>query len=80
MNRLLALAAIWALYCLALGLLGFYLGGALALPASFLLLGVRRPVAILAWTLGTLIALYAIFELGFQLRLPRGAIERLLGA
>ena len=65
-------------YCLALDLFGFYLGGASALPLSFLLLGVRRWTTIAGWTAGTLVALYAIFEIGFRLPLPRGAIERMV--
>lgn len=75
---LLALAAVWGLYCLGLDLLGFYAGGLLALPASFLLLGVRRPVAIAGWTLGSLVLLHLVFERGFQLRMPKGDLERLV--
>ena len=75
---LVALAVVWGVFCLGLDLFGFDLGGALALPLSFLLLGVRRPVAMLGWTPGTLVSLYAVFELGFRLPLPRGAIERMI--
>lgn len=77
---LVALAAVWALYCLGLDLLGFYIGALLALPASFLLLGVRRPIVIAGWTIGVLVLLHLVFERGFQLRMPKGTLERLLGA
>ncbi len=30
------------------------------------------------WTGGTLVALYVIFEIGFRLPMPRGALERLV--
>jgi hypothetical protein len=77
---LVALAGVWALYCLGLDFLGFYIGALAALPASFLLLGVRRPVVIGGWTVGALLLLHLVFERGFQLRMPKGVLERLVGA
>jgi hypothetical protein len=76
--RVVALAAVWGVYAFALGLTGFYLGGAVALIASFLLLGARRPMPILACTAGTLLGIWLVFEMLFELRLPRGVLEQAL--
>jgi hypothetical protein len=71
-----ALAVVWGIYAFAIHEIGFYLGGGLALIASFLLMGVRRPLPLAAWTVGTLIGVWIVFEILFELRLPRGLIEQ----
>jgi hypothetical protein len=73
------LAAIWCGFLLATNLLGFYLGGGLALAASFIVLGIRRPVSAAAWIAGTLIVVYLVFERLMSLTLPRGAVIAWLG-
>jgi hypothetical protein len=72
---LLALVAVWLGFVLLIETVGFYLGGSAALLASFAILGVRHMAAMLAWALATPLALWAIFELAFSLRIPRGRLE-----
>jgi hypothetical protein len=73
------LAVVWTCFVAALGLVGFYVGGAIALVASFLVLSVRRPIAIAAWTVGSLLFVHIVFERALSLRLPRGAWQAWLG-
>jgi len=73
------LAAIWCGFLLVTDILGFYLGGGLALAASFLALGVRSPFTSAVWIGGTMIVVYLVFERLMSLTLPRGAIEGWLG-
>jgi hypothetical protein len=75
----LLLAIIWCGFLLLTNLLGFYLGGALALAVSFLALGVRTPLVASAWIGGTLIVVHLVFERLMSLSLPRGTIEGWLG-
>ncbi len=72
---ILAVAAVWAGFAFLIDGLGFYLGGALALVGSYLLLGVRRWLKVALWTGGTLVAVYLVFEQGFQLPIPEGSLE-----
>lgn len=72
---LLALVAVWLAFILLVESVGFYLAGTAALLASFVILGVRQLPAMLAWALATPLALWAIFELAFSLRIPRGRLE-----
>ena len=74
-KALVALVVVWLGFVLLIEVVGFYLGGTAALVASFLILGVRRLPAMLAWALATPLALWAVFELGFSLRIPRGRVE-----
>jgi hypothetical protein len=73
------LAAIWCGFLVGTGVLGFYVGGGLALVASFIALGVRNPVPMITWIGSTLILIYLVFERLMSLTLPRGAIGGLLG-
>lgn len=73
------LAAIWCGFLVGTSVLGFYVGGGLALVASFIVLGVRSPVAMITWIGGTLLIVYLVFERLMSLTLPRGAIGSLLG-
>ena len=73
------LAAIWCGFLVGTSVLGFYVGGGLALAASFLVLGVRNPVSIFAWIGGTLLIVYLVFERLMLLTLPRGAIGAIIG-
>jgi hypothetical protein len=73
------LSAIWCGFLVGTSVLGFYVGGGLALVASFLTLGVRSPVAMITWIGGTLLTVYLVFERLMSLTLPRGAIGSLLG-
>jgi hypothetical protein len=59
--------------------LGFYVGGGLALVASFLVLGVRNPVPMVTWIGSTLILIYLVFERLMSLTLPRGVLGSWLG-
>ena len=72
--RLILLAGVWGLFVLGLGYFGFYVCGAFAVAASFLLLGIRSPVRIVAWPAGSLVISYLIFDLGFKLSLPVGRL------
>lgn len=75
---LLVLALIWGVFVLGLEFVGFYPGGALALCASFVALGLRSPVRILCWSGGAVLVSYLAFELGFRLSLPQGTVFRML--
>jgi hypothetical protein len=72
------LAAIWCGFLVGTSVFGFYVGGGLALVASFLALGVRGPVPMITWIGGTLIIVYLVFERLMSLALPRGAIGGML--
>jgi hypothetical protein len=72
------LAAIWCGFLVGTSVFGFYVGGGLALVASFLALGVRGPVPMITWIGGTLIIVYLVFERLMSLTLPRGAIGGML--
>ncbi len=75
---LLGLIAIWLAYVVAIQPVGFYLAGIVALMASFAILRVRNPAAMLLWALTTPFLLWLIFEVVFSLRIPRGRLESLL--
>ena len=65
-----------ALICLAFAyvgfsVLGFYLGGTLMATLLTLLLGERKIVKVVVIPILTLVLIYCIFELGFQVRLPK---------
>ena len=68
------MVATWAAFVVALPYAGFYLATAVALPVSFILLGIRGIVAVPALTAGVLVAVHLVFERGFQLRLPVGSL------
>lgn len=73
------LAGIWCGFIILSGILGFYIGGGLAMLISFLVLGIRSPIAIVCWIFGTLLLVYIVFERLMMLRLERGFLETLLG-
>lgn len=77
-RRLGIVVVVWAAFAALIPQLGFYLGGALALLATFLAFGVRGWRALVGWTLGTPVALWLAFELAFGLRIPHGTVERAL--
>jgi hypothetical protein len=56
---------------LGFSLLGFYLGGLLMATLLTLLLGERQVVKVLVIPILTLVVIYCVFELGFQVRLPK---------
>jgi hypothetical protein len=66
-----ALVLCLAFAYLGFSLLGFYLGGLLMAVLLTLLLGERQVVKVLVIPLLTLVLIYCIFELGFQVRLPK---------
>lgn len=74
--RIFILLGLWGLYVAALPYAGFYLGGAVALPLTYALLGVRMMPTACLWTAGTLTAIFLVFEYGFKLALPAGALVR----
>lgn len=68
------LAAIWGGYIFSMYWIGFYAGGAAALVSTFLLVGLRSPLKIAAIVLAALVLVYAVFDLGFHLDLPKGRL------
>jgi hypothetical protein len=65
---------IWGIYIFLLPLLGFYLGGFLALVASMRTLGKRSRKPLFAWSVFAPIGIYLLFEMAMQLRLPKGKL------
>ncbi|HRX87851.1 MAG TPA: tripartite tricarboxylate transporter TctB family protein [Steroidobacteraceae bacterium] len=53
---------------------GFYLGGALLAGLIAWMLGERRPLVLIVFSVALLGTIYAIFELGFQLRFPKNSL------
>lgn len=50
---------------------GFYVGSAMLMVVLKLLLGERRPVPLLVVPLLTVLCIYVLFELGFQINMPQ---------
>lgn len=75
-----AIIAVWAIYTFFMGTLGFYLSSALAMPATMWLLGMRNPVLIVTVPAGALLAVYVVFDVLLQVRLPVGDLPSLFGA
>lgn len=76
------LAAIVALCLLLAPVLipqtGFYVSTVVFMVAVMWLLGERRPVVLAGTPLALAGAIYALFELGFSIRLPKGALSAAL--
>jgi len=72
------LALVWGLFAFTLPYVGFYPGGGLAMLASYLLLGLSRPLPLLLWTTTTLLTVHLVFEQAFQLVIRPGMLERWL--
>jgi TM2 domain-containing membrane protein YozV len=53
---------------------GFYLGGVAMAFFLMLLLGERKPFNILGVPILVLLVIYLVFELGFQIRLPKSGL------
>jgi hypothetical protein len=70
--RFLALLLVWAAEMMLMRAVGFYILAPAAVLISLLLIGVRKPIPIAAWTLIPFPVFYLIFEVGLRLRLPRG--------
>ena len=70
--------AIWGTVLLFPGYFGLHLGSGIAVAATFLVLGVRRPVTLVLWTVAPIVVLHMVFEQVFSLRLPRGALVSLM--
>ena len=62
------------LYAALLYLVGFWIASTLCLAGLLVLLGERRPAMVAALTAGTLLAIWLMFELSFDIRMPRGAL------
>lgn len=70
-----ALTAAWtAVFIWAIELVGFYEALVLYMVVLMPLLGVRRPVVIAAYTAGTCLGLYLLFDLTLRVRLPSGLL------
>ncbi len=73
-RRFWPLLILLALYCWALGYLGFFLSSALFLPATMLGIGYRRPLPIVFTTAGILIFVYYVFAKLLEVSLPKGSL------
>ena len=65
-------------YAVGLYVFGFWIASVVCLAGLMLLLGERRYFLVAAITVGTLLAIYVVFELGFSIRMPKGLIIELL--
>lgn len=61
-------------YAALLYLAGFWIASTLCLAGLLVLLGERRPAMVAALTAGTLLAIYLMFEVSFDIRMPRGLL------
>jgi hypothetical protein len=59
---------------------GFWAASAVFLTGLLLVLGERRPALVAGTTVGTLGAIYLVFEVGFGIRLPGSLLLEMLGA
>jgi hypothetical protein len=62
------------IYAALLYLLGFWIASTLCLAGLLVLLGERRPAMVAALTAGTLLAIYLMFEVSFDIHMPRGLL------
>jgi hypothetical protein len=62
------------IYALLVYFVGFWIASALSLAGLLALLGERRAWLVLALVAGTLGAIYVMFELSFDVRMPRGLL------
>jgi hypothetical protein len=72
--RLIAIMAVWGVFLMVPGVFGLYLGAGLATALSLAIVGIRRPLTIVVWTLVPLGFMFVSFEYGFGLRIPRGTL------
>jgi Tripartite tricarboxylate transporter TctB family len=61
-------------YALMLYLLGFWIASTACLAGLLVLLGERRSWMVAGLTAGTLLAIYLMFEVSFDIRMPRGLL------
>ncbi len=73
-RMVLAAALCFAFSFVGAQIAGFYLGGALLAGLIAWLLGERRPLVLILFSVVLLGTIYAIFELGFQLRFPKNSL------
>ena len=71
--------AAFFVFILLLPYLGFVLAGMPFFAALMLLFGERRPLWLLAGSIGGPVILFAIFRYGFNIILPRGMIGGIIG-
>lgn len=64
------LMALWAVYVVAIGPLGFYIATFLMLMVSMFYLGIRRIRPLLLRPAMTLLVIYVLLDLGLNFRLP----------
>lgn len=70
-----AMTAAWtAAFIWAIELIGFYEALVLYMVVQMPLLGVRRPIVIAAYTAGTALGLYLLFDLTLRVRMPPGLL------
>ena len=68
------------LYAIGLYFLGFWVASFLCLIGLLVVLGERRVSLIAAVTIGTLLSIYLVFEVGFSIRMPEGLLFEMLRA
>lgn len=73
-KRFWGLCILLFLYAGSFELLGFYLGSVIFLPAAMLLLGARKPLALVLTTSGIMLFVYAVFEKLLGVFLPTSSL------
>ena len=71
--RFWGLLVLMVIYTFSLSSIGFYLGSALFLPATMLVLGARKPVPIVLTTAGVLLFVYLVFARLLEVPLPEAS-------
>jgi hypothetical protein len=61
-------------YAAGMYVFGFWVASLVCLSGLMLLLGERRYMLVATITIGTLVAIYLVFEFGFSIRMPKGLI------
>ena len=74
LKRVLAGIFVLAVFCVVLYFFGFMIASAVMIPAVMLLFGEKRPLILLATTVGVLLFVYVIFAMVLNLPLPHGVI------
>lgn len=74
MKRIYIMIGLLALFCLLLKLFGFYIAIAYLIPSVMFLLGERRPLVLIALTVGIIVFIVIVFVMLLQLKMPGGIL------
>ena len=63
-----------AVYIIMIDKIGFFVSSAVCMPAMMLFMGYRKPIPIIATTIGTLAFIYLLFVAQLGIRMPQGLL------